>query len=154
MQVENTLRTAKIKVSYMIMLANIVALSVYNIFEYNKDWVEWIIWSIVILLAVGYLAMLALFKLDFFFLEDKNGKLIFRFYAAHPIARKYKSFELSGKYLMNYRIKKSLGGLKKELYMTAKTPKGVFNFPPMSLSLMNKNETESLKYILGKHSKQ
>ncbi len=147
MTVENTVRTAKIKVFYAVIIANVIAVSMYNTFEHNASWIESALWAFVGIIIAIYIGMLIL-RYNYFFLEHENGKISVKYYIAHPFGRKYKAFELPEKSVYAYEIKKSLGGLKKELYLVAKTPKGMFNFPPLSISLLNENEISRLKYIL------
>ncbi len=147
MIIQNTDRTAKTKMYYVIFFINVVAFSFYNIFEHNATWIEWLVWGVVALLTLSYITMLYL-KLNYFYVEQKGDKLIIRFYTAHPVGRKYKAIELPLRTIVDYDVVTNFFGFKKELYLTAKTPKGVFNFPPLSISLLNKREIEHLEYIL------
>ena len=147
MLVENTVRTAKIKIFYAVIIANVIAISMYNSFEHNAAWLEWALWAVVGIIIAIYAGMLIL-RYNYFFLEHKNNKIFVKYYIAHPFGRKYKAFELPAKSVYRYKIKESLSGLKKDLYLVAQTPKGIFNFPPLSISLLNTKEISSLKYIL------
>ncbi len=154
MTIDNTLQTAKTKIFYVVILVNIIALTAYNSFEHNRTWIEMGIWGLIVILGLTYLTMLYL-KLNYFFMETKGEKLIIRFYAAHPIGRKYKSIEIPARAVQSFKIVKSgFGGLKKELYITVKTPKGMFNFPPLSITLLKSKDLQDIEYLLKPLSKR
>jgi len=80
-------------------------------------------------------------------------KITVRYYSAHPAFRKYKAYEIPQAYFSGYEINKSILGLKKEIVLTAKGPKGEMSFPPVSISALSKKELEYLIRFLDKYKK-
>jgi len=144
MKIDNRLQTAKLKIYYMLMLGLILSLSAYYKFE-RQAGLGYMIAAIVI--ALVYLVLL-LRKSDYFFIEFTGNKATVRYYTAHPFLRKYRAFEIPKAYFYDYEIKKTLGGFRKTVQFTIKTPKGRFNYPPLSISLLTKKqETELIKIL-------
>ena len=154
MKVDNRLNTAKLKIFYMIMLGVIFSLLAYYFFE-DKD-ADKIIYKsvpfVIGLLVLTYFSFL-IRKSNYFYLEYIGKKITIRFYTAHPIFRNYKAIEIQKTYFYDYEIKKSLLGLRKDLQIAVKTPKGKFKYPPLSISLLNKEQYQKLIKILDELKK-
>jgi hypothetical protein len=142
MIVDNRLATAKLKIIYMIMLAMLFGFGIFVIFK-NEMWMIYPIGAI----FVTYIFFL-LRRSDYFFLQFAGNKITIRFYTAHPFLRQYKTFEIPKAYFSDYKIKRLLGGYKQTIQFTVKTPKGRFNYPPLSISLLNKEQKAKLREIL------
>jgi hypothetical protein len=144
MKVDNRLRTAKLKMGYMIMLAVSFSLTAYFVFEKVQN----IIMPIAILLIVlAYIILLAR-RSNYFFLEYIGNKVTVRYYSAHPFFRKYKAFEIPKSSLYDYQIKKKLFGFRETIQLVIKTPKGMFKFPPLSIVLLSPVQKAELIRIL------
>jgi hypothetical protein len=143
MIVDNRLATAKLKIFYMIMLGMLFALTAFFIFD--KDMI--MIYPIIVIIAIYLFFVFR--RSDYFYLEFAGNKITVRFYTAHPFFRKYKAFEIPKTYFFDYQFKSFLGGYFQTIQFTVKTPKGKFNYPPLSISLLNKEKKESLIKILN-----
>jgi hypothetical protein len=77
-------------------------------------------------------------------MEYLGSKITIRYYTAHPIFRRYKAFELPKSYFYDYKISEKLFGFIKTFQIIVKTPKGRFNYPPLSISLLSKQQIEDL----------
>ena len=153
MEIDNKLRTSIVRTWYIVILALLAALTAYYSFEYLSDIMGGIVISVMVIMVLIYIIMLIL-KMDYFYIDDKRNKLTIRYYTAHPVFRKYKMFEIPTVYFTGFNVKKSFFGLKKELLLSAKTPKGVINFPPVSISALSKTEYSAIKKILNKNRKK
>lgn len=100
-----------------------------------------------ILSSVLYL-LLALSKPHYFAFADRNEKLVFRFYNTHPFLMKPRAIEIHKKLLSKYEIKESLFGLRKELILSQKTPKGIVKYPPLSLGALGPQQRLKLEKAL------
>jgi hypothetical protein len=147
--IENKLRTAKIKIFYILQLVLIFALGAYYLFEPNEEYVRTAFLIILLIIIVAYFSMLAL-RLNYFFLQDTGDSLLVRYYSAHPFLRSYKAFKLPANTIKSYRVKSSLFNLKHELVITAESNKGRFVFPSLSLSALSKSERKEVYDILDK----
>ncbi len=145
--IENRLRTGKIKMAYIIMFGVIFSLSAYSLFERDLPYKEIIILGFLSLVILAYLSMLLL-KLNYFSLDTTKDKISVRFYTAHPVFRKFKLIDIPQKSLSNYYIKKTIFGLKQEIILEAKTPKGEFKFPPVSISALPTKKKENMILLL------
>lgn len=151
--IENKLRTAKIKIFYILELVLIFALGAYYSFEPNEPYVRIIFLILLALIVISYFSMLLL-RLNYFFLQDNGDSLLVRYYSAHPFLRSYKAFKLPANTLKEYKIKSSLFNLKHELTIIAESNKGRFVFPPLSLSALSPDEREEVYEILDSYIKQ
>ena len=87
-------------------------------------------------------------KSNYFYLEYLGNKVTVRFYTAHPFLRKYRAIEFPKSNFYDYQIKKSLFGFRKMIILTVKTPKGRYNYPPLSIVLLTKEQKAELIRIL------
>jgi len=152
MKVDNRLRTAKLKIMYMITGIVIFALSIYLYFEHYQIGVHPIAFKYVLPGAIGLLIfiyfILLLRKLDYFFIEYLGNKIVVRYYTAYPIFRKYKAFEVPRSYFYDYKIKSKLFGYRKTVQFIVNTPKGKFTYPPLSISLLSEKQMIDLIKML------
>ncbi len=144
MKVDNRLITAKLKIMYMIMFLVMTALFIYSYFEHLEN----PIYPILIGTIAAVYIILLLRKSNYFFIEYLGNKIIVRYYTAHPIFRKYKAFEIPRASFFDYKINSSLLGFIKSVQFTVKTPKGEFNYPPLSISLLSKQQMGDLIKML------
>jgi len=147
MKVDNRLNTAKLKIYYMIMLAVIFSFSAYYLFENERNLFFKSMPFIIGILALIY-AVLLIRKSNYFYFEYIGNKITIRYYTAHPFLRNYKAIEIQKAYFHDYEIQKSLLGLRKSIQITIKTPKGIFKYPPLSISLLNSDQYKNLISIL------
>lgn len=147
MVLDNKLRTGKLKLSFVLIISTFLFLLFYSIVEGIEK--NLLYFSASMILLVGYIFMLIL-KLHYFYLNEENSKLVFRFYTSHPLIRTYKAFEIQKSNLADFEIRESVFGLKKELILKISTKKGTGEYPPLSISLLNKRELSALKVMLSR----
>ncbi len=145
--IDNTLRTAKIKMAYLLVLTIAGVLTAYYFIEYNRQYVKDLVMIIVFILISAYFFMLIL-KLDYFNISATGNNIKVRYYTAHPLFRKYKVFEIPKVAFTGYTIEKSFFGLKRDIKFVAKAKGKTFNFPAVSLSLLSKSKIEMLTFLL------
>ena len=100
-----------------------------------------------ILMSILYVILL-LSKPHYFAFADRNDRLVFRFYNTHPFFMKPKAIEIHKKLLEKYEVKKSLGGLQKEIILYQRTPKGIVAYPPVSVSALGPQQWIKLEKAL------
>ncbi len=144
MTVDNRLETAKLKNYYMLMSAVIFSLLAFYFFERSAN-IGYLIGALVFVFVYIFFLFR---KSDYFYLEYNGNKIIVRYYTAHPFLRKYRAFEIPKAYFFDYKIKKQAWGLLKTIQFEIKTPKGMFKYPPVSISLFPKKKEERLIKIL------
>lgn len=146
--IENTLRTAKIKMLYVALLGLAAGLLVYYIWNPDYSSTLKVLAISIIPLCLTVYGLLLYIKLDYFFIDARTSKIKIKFYSANPLFRRYRAFEITKPSFVDYKIEKSFIGLKKSLTLTAKTKKGSFINPVLSISLLSVAKTQRLELLL------
>ncbi len=147
MIIENRLRTAKVRMAYLIMFTFIGTMIAYNYIEYSRQYIKDLIFIVICLTISEYLFMLII-KLNYFSINTKGNSITIRYYTAHPLVRKYRFFKIPTVNLSSYTIEKSFLGLKKEIKFVAKKRGKTFNFPPISISGLHRTKIDKLTKLL------
>ena len=84
----------------------------------------------------------------YFYFSDNNKNLVFRFYSLRNFYGKPKTIEISRLSFMKYDILTGFFNRKDLLVLYQKTTKGVAKYPPISLTLLSKNQKTELKRAL------
>ncbi|GHT78191.1 hypothetical protein FACS189464_1210 [Bacteroidia bacterium] len=80
---------------------------------------------------------------------SNNGKnLLFRFYSLRNLHGKPKSIEIAKLNFYKYDITTAFFDKKEYLILYQKTPKGIAKYPPISLTLLSRNQKTELKRAL------
>lgn len=88
-------------------------------------------------------------KPHFFSIETKYNEVIVKFYNTHIGFSKPKSFQIKNNELNGYKIVDQLKGFSKSLVLQIKKGKKVGSYPPISISLLSKNEIKILENELN-----
>lgn len=108
------------------------------------------------LLACGCLSLIFLlfywfeYKMEYtyFYFSNNNKNLIFRFYSLRNLSGKPKTVEISKMNFYKYDIISGFFNKKESLVLYQKTPQGIAKYPPISLTLLDKNQKTELKRAL------
>jgi hypothetical protein len=108
------------------------------------------------ILLIGGLSLIFLmfywfqYKMEYtYFYFSNNGKnLLFRFYSLRNLSGKPRSIEIAKLNFCKYDITTAFFDKKEYLILFQKTPKGIAKYPPISLSLLNRNQKTELKRAL------
>ncbi len=84
----------------------------------------------------------------YFYFSNNNKNLVFRFYSLRNMYGKPKTIEISKSGFWKYDITSSFFNKKESLVLYQKTPKGIAKYPPISLTLLTKNQKTDLKRAL------
>ena len=85
---------------------------------------------------------------SYFYFSNNNKNLVFRFYSLRNFYGKPKTIEIAKISFFKYDITTSFFNKKDLLILYQKTTKGVAKYPPISLTLLNKNQKTELKRAL------
>ncbi len=85
---------------------------------------------------------------NYFYFSNNNKNLVFKFYSLRNFYGKPKTIEIAKMSFMKYDITTSFFNKKESLVLYQKTAKGVAKYPPISLTLLNKNQKTELKRAL------
>ncbi|MBN2662974.1 MAG: hypothetical protein JXR68_04940 [Bacteroidales bacterium] len=88
-------------------------------------------------------------KPHYFNIETKYNEIIVKFYNTHIGFSKPKSFQIKNSDFNGYSIIENLGGFSKSIVFQIKKGKKVGSYPPISISLLSKNEIKILENELN-----
>lgn len=110
----------------------------------NKTWE--LIANIVI--AVVYFFVMGQLKPSFFEMLVTDQQIQVNYYSVFTVARSYQSVEMTLYQLKDYQIRRTFLGLKKELVLSVESRFGLADYPPISISILNKTELLRIKKVL------
>jgi len=84
----------------------------------------------------------------YFYFSNNSKNLVFKFYTLRNFYGKPKSIEIPKPYFIKYDIVTSFFKKKDSIILYQKTPKGIAKYPPISITLLNKNQKTELKRTL------
>jgi len=84
----------------------------------------------------------------YLYFSNNSKNLVFRFYSLRNFYGKPKTIEISKSSFLKYDIVTSFFSKKDSLVLYQKTAKGVAKYPPISLTLLGKNQKTELKRAL------
>lgn len=107
-------------------------------------------WELIvdILIAVGYFALMTQVRPSFFEMLVTDEEIQVNFYTLFTVARNYQSVEMKLYQLKDFQITSKVGGLRKELILSVESRFGLADYPPVSVSIVNKTELERIKKLL------
>lgn len=101
--------------------------------------------GLIFLALYGYQYMM---RYTYFYFSNNNKNLVFRFYMLHGFRDKPKTIEIAKINFYRYEIISEFFGRRESLILYQKTPKGIAKYPPISLTLLTKNQKTELKRAL------
>jgi hypothetical protein len=77
-----------------------------------------------------------------FYFNDDGDQIVIRYYPMRAFARRKKAVQIPKIGLAGFEIKKSLFGIRKSLVLHQKTKKGAAKYPAISITSLNRKESE------------
>jgi hypothetical protein len=111
-------------------------------------------WSLLFLFFYWYQYNM---EYTYFYFSGGDKNLVFRFYSLRNLYGKPKTIEIAKVNFYKYDLISKFFNKKEMLVLYQKTPKGIAKYPPISLTLLTKNQKTELKRVLfaasgGHHS--
>ena len=103
---------------------------------------------ITIVSAIVYFVIFNKLKPNFVELLVTDTELQFNYYSVASTMRNYQSIEFPLEQLAGYELKKSFFGLRKMLTISVTSKYGIADYPPISVTLMNKKELSQIFKVL------
>ncbi len=170
MIIENSLRTSKTRVYFLILMVLTMCSFFWGFYgekyykPVEKDGKEVVEvryrrtmeQNVAIALGcIGILTYAFLFmkKSNSIYYNDEDKKIIIRFYLMHPGFRRYKTIELAKNTIAKVETTKSFFNQREDLILFQRTPRGVAKYPPISISGLSKNERNNLIKSLRSYSR-
>lgn len=99
-------------------------------------------------LAAIYFFFLTRISPSFFEMIVTENELQVNFYSVSSTFRNYQSIEIPLNQLIDYRFEKQSFNLKETLILGVKSKYGIADYPPVSISILKKNEKAQIAHVL------
>jgi hypothetical protein len=103
-----------------------------------------------VLIAIAFFVILSKIKPSYFEFVVFQNHFTINYYPVASVAREYQSVEVPLSDFSHFSITQSVFGLKKEIVVSVRTPYGIADYPPISISILKKKERERLQLVLNK----
>ncbi len=142
MKIENFKKAAPYRLIFPLLIISFVVSLVF----YFSNPVDYNIILLIIGIVLIFIYIFFFFKKPYYFsFETKYKSFVIRFFNPHPFLSKFKAYEIQLDEFDKYEIKDSFKGFNKNLILHIKKGKKSGTYPPVSLSLLSKNQIEELK---------
>ena len=135
--------------------AKIVVLAIYTVLIVSTVFFIPVDRTVEILICGALSAVFLMFywfqykmEYTYFYFSNNSNNLIFKFYTLRIFYGKPKTIEIPVKSFVKYDIVTDFFDKKDLLVLYQKTPKGIAKYPPISLTLLSKNQKTDLKRVL------
>lgn len=136
------------KTKTFVIIVYAVSVFVIAYFLQAAALIKYIIYGVLSILLVIFFWFQHQMKYTYFYFSNNSRNLIFRFYSLRIIAGKPKTIEIPRTAFVKYDIVTSFFNKRDSLILYQKTPKGIAMYPPVSLTLLSKNQKTELKRAL------
>lgn len=99
-------------------------------------------------IAIAYFIVFSKLKPSFFEMLVTEKHMQVNFYPVSSTVRHYQSIEMPLNQLKGFDFKSSFGGMKRELILSVESRYGIADYPPVSITILNKSETAQVYHIL------
>jgi hypothetical protein len=148
--VDNKLKVAKIRLTYILTITAGALLVIYSVF--SNHYAEGKLLSLVlgIIFCLAFLYLIIIKPEYIFFSIENNNKLIVRNYTAFPLFRKYKAYEIVLSNIFDYEIKRVFFDQLIFIRILVKKNNNIGKYPWLSLSIVSKDELKKITNSLDK----
>lgn len=153
--IKNVISIRKIKlflsISFLIPVVLVYSTEIFETYIYNMSKHYYSGFFIIIYLLI--LLYWELKKPYFVQFMDEGDKITFRFYSLLILGRKYQAFEIPKKSFKTFKIKMFFFNKCESIILSRKTPKGIIDYPPISLSAVSEHDKLKIKSSLSEIEK-
>ncbi len=89
---------------------------------------------------------------NYLYISFENEMLVIKYFSVSPVSGKHKMIEIPLQSLYKYEIETSIYGLRKDLILFRRTPKGIAKYPPVSITLLSDKDLAMLQKALSEVS--
>jgi hypothetical protein len=89
----------------------------------------------------------------FYFSDLSLSKLVFKFYSLVPLSQKQQTVEIAKNSFHSFRFTEKWYGLRQYIVLSQVTPRGIAQYPPISISLLNEAQKKALSDTLKRFQK-
>ncbi len=91
---------------------------------------------------------------NYIYFSDESDKIILRYFTPHFFTSKKNSIEIPKREFSGYTIQSVFLGYREKIILKSRTPKGIANYPPVSITALSNNEKHDLLISLEKVKQQ
>lgn len=110
---------------------------------------EYVFLIVVSIISILYIIFLNIIRPSFFEILVTDKLLQINYYSVASTFRSYQSVEIPIHELADFSLTKKFSGLKSTLTLSVKSKYGIADYPPISLSLLSKNEKGQVVLVLN-----
>jgi len=140
----STLRKTKM---FVIACCSVLAVVTAVFIPVDKT-VKFFIWSALFVIFLIFFWFQYRMEYTYFYFSNNSKNLIFKFYSMRIFSGKPKTIEISKASFLRYEIVTDFFNKRESLVLYQKTDKGIAKYPPISLTLLGKNQKTELKRAL------
>jgi hypothetical protein len=104
---------------------------------------------ITIVTAIIYFILFHLFKPSYFELLVTETELQVNFYSVATAIKSYQTVVIELEQFKGFEIRTSYIGMRKELILTVDSKFGLADYPPVNISIVNRNEISRIQKVLS-----
>ena len=143
MKLDNAKRAGIIKLIYMLVPLVVVFMAASAYMYYDAKDLRYMVFAFVGLLF--FFLVMSIIKYSYIIFYAGPDKITIRFKALSPFNTPSNSVQIKTDEFKDYKIKTSIFGIKKTLYLFQQTPSGLAKYPGIGLSALNNDEIDKLK---------
>lgn len=148
--VDNKIQVAKIRLSYIVSIITGSILIIYSSFSTSGAEGKILSLALGLICYIIFLYLLIIKPEYAYFAIENNSKLVVRNYAAFPVFRKYKAFEVLLSSIYEYEIKKALFDQIIFIRILVRSQNKIGKYPWISLSALPQKDLDKLYQTLDK----
>jgi hypothetical protein len=142
MKIENYEKAGKYRLYFPLLFVASATLIIYSVAVFDKLKSVWLGIGVVLYLIYLFLILKKPYYINF---EVKHTSIVVRFFNPHPFLSKPKAYNIRINDFAGYEIVEKLGGLNKFIVFKIKKGKQIGAYPPLSVSLLTKDQIENIK---------
>jgi len=146
MKLDNSKRAIKIRLVYMLIPLLILTAGALVYLYFDIKDLRYMVLAFVLLLL--FFLVMAILKFYYIIYYAGPDKIVVRFKSLSPLMSPSNSIQINSVDFANYKIKITLFGIKKMLYLYQQTLSGLAKYPAVGLSALTIKEVNEIKKSL------
>jgi hypothetical protein len=148
--VDNKIEVAKLRLFYIVSIITGSILIIYSSFSASGTEGKILSLFLGVICYIIFLYLLIIKPEYTYFAIENNSKLLVRNYAAFPVFRKYKAFEVSLSSIYDYELKKALFNQIIFIRILVRSQNKIGKYPWISLSAVPQKDLKKLYQTMDK----
>jgi hypothetical protein len=150
---KRTIIILRLRKLLLIVLLSVVVVMLFYFEIFSKELLgfdqQYLIFVLIGLYLIYYFWGLIRNYHYFYYSDLSPSKLVIRFYSLAPLSKRQNAIEIRKDEFYKYGFEERMYGLRKYLILYQKTGKGIAKYRPISISLLNKAQSQDLTVSLS-----